>query len=122
MSEREITFSQDEKEQIGYVARQAASAGEDFVYDLVRTKLHLIQLAFSWHDTLELKILYPELKHMVHEIDVMGEIVRQARAIMQFEGKDSLSLLDEQVKAAGLGSVFDPTSEISKKITKTEQL
>jgi hypothetical protein len=33
---------------------------------------------------------------------------------MQFEGKDSLSLLDEQVKAAGLGSVFDPDSQIGK--------
>ncbi|MCX6703913.1 MAG: hypothetical protein NTZ07_00505 [Candidatus Woesebacteria bacterium] len=115
MSEREITFSQDEREQIGYIARQAANIGEDFVYDLVIAKLQFVQLALGWHNLPELRILFPEREQMLHEIDVVGEVIRQARVIMQLTGTDSLSMLDRETQAEGLGSVFDPDSKIGKK-------
>jgi hypothetical protein len=115
MSEREIIFTEDEKEQIGLIARQAADFGEDFVYNLVNAKVKLFQLVLLWQDGPELKALFPERGLMLHEIDVVDEVIRQARVIMQFEGKDDLSILDRHMQAAGLKSVFDPDSEIAKK-------
>lgn len=52
----------------------------------------------------------------MHEVDVMNELIRQARTIMQFKGKDDLSILDREAQSAGLGSVFDPESQIGKNI------
>jgi hypothetical protein len=115
MSEREITFSEDERQQIGDQALLAAGLGEDFVYKLVYAKLEIMKWTLYWHDSPELQIMFPKREDILHEVDVLAEIVRQARAIMQFEGKDSLSILDEEVQAAGLGSVFDPDSQIGKK-------
>jgi hypothetical protein len=47
-----------------------------------------------------------------HEIHVMGAVIDQSRQILQFEGRDSLSELSRHSEAAGLGSIFDPESEI----------
>ncbi len=43
MSEREITFSEDERQQIGDQALLAAGLGEDFVYKLVYAKLEIMK-------------------------------------------------------------------------------
>ena len=117
MSEREITFSPDEREQIDYIARQAANLGEDCVYDLVDTKFQFIQLALSRENNPELQVIFPKWEQMLHEIDIITEVIRQAMVVMQFEGKDDLSLLDRETQAAGIGSVFDPNSVIGKKLS-----
>jgi hypothetical protein len=110
MSEREINFSEDERQEIGNQALQAAGLGEDFIYKLVYAKIEIMK----WRDSPELQILFPERDQIFHEVDVLAEIIRQARIIMQFEGKDSISLLDKNAQAAGLGSIFDPDSKIGQ--------
>lgn len=117
MSEREITFSQDEREQIGQQAIQTANLGENFVYELVSAKFEVMKLCFSWPNSPKIRILFPKMEQILHESDVLSEIIRQARVIMQIRGIDSLSLLDKETWAAGMGSVFDPDSEIGKKLS-----
>ena len=112
--EREISFSDNEKVQIAFYAREAANFGEDFVWDLVLAKNKVMKLSLIWQDSPSLKALFPEREDILHEVDVLEEVVRQARVIMQFEGKDDLSVLDREAQAAGLGSIFDPNSEIGK--------
>jgi len=114
MSEREVGFSQEEKEQIGFYARELAELGEDAIWEVVLGKMLLMKMTLGWQDSPELKALFPKREQMFHEADVMGEIVRQARTIRQFEGIDELSVLDRAAQEAGLGSVFDPESEIGK--------
>jgi hypothetical protein len=114
MSEREINFSEDERQEIGNQALQAAGLGEDFIYKLVYAKIEIMKWTFCWRDSPELQILFPERDQIFHEVDVLAEIIRQARIIMQFEGKDSISLLDKNAQAAGLGSIFDPDSKIGQ--------
>ena len=114
MKEREPVFSEDEKTQIGLAAREFARIGEDIIWDGVYARLEILKLALQWGNSPELKTLFPTREAIYHEADVVGEIVRQARVIMQLEGRDSLSILDREAEAAGMGSVFDPESKIGK--------
>lgn len=104
MPERQAEFSDYEKEQIAFYAREAARIGEDCIWSLVLAKAELCKIAIS---TAQNKIL-------AHEIGVVGEVIDQARIILQVEGRDSLSELDRHAQNAGLGSVFDPDSKISQ--------
>jgi hypothetical protein len=63
-----------------------------------------------------LQLLFPSVEDLEHEAHVVGEIVRQARAIMQIQGTSELSLLDKEAQEMGWGSIFDPDSEISKNL------
>ena len=116
MSEREITFSQKEKDQMGFYALQFAGFGEDDIWELVLAKAQMIKMTLDWQDSPQLKALFPERERMLHEIDVLNEVIRQAKTTMQFEGKDDLSILNQKAQSVGLGSVFDPDSQIGKKM------
>jgi hypothetical protein len=116
MSEREITFSQYEKEQIGFHARQFAELGEDAVWELVLAKARLMKLQILFVKA-HIKLAVPGSEDLGHEINVIDEVVRQARIIMQFEGKDDLSVLDREAQVVGLGSIFDSDSEIGKRLS-----
>ncbi len=45
-------------------------------------------------------------------------MVEQSKIILQIEGRDTMSELDKHTVAGGMGSVFDPDSEISKLINR----
>ena len=95
MSERP-KFTPEESEEIGKVAVDMANAGEDAINTAsdIRIQLHKENIQY-----LEQNLYKPEAlevaKAMDHEIDVMNEIIRRARTIMQMEGTDSQSILEK---------------------------
>lgn len=125
MKEREPEFSEEEKDQIGKMAIALAQTGEDAIFDLVRMRIQFQYVAYiSEKKGIALKVQIGEEEEVSltseeakHESDVMGEVIRQARVILQMEGKDDLSILDKHYRDAGLGSIFDPESEASKRLT-----
>lgn len=77
-----------------------------------------MKLTLVWRDSPELKELFPERNQILHEVDVISEVIRQARTIMQFQGTDDLSVLDRESVAGGLGSIFDPDSKMGKVMSR----
>jgi len=117
MVERKPEFSEYESTEMGRVAREIANmgeAGDDVVWDLVRARLQLMQFAILWHKSDDLKALFKDPESIHHEIDVVTGVIDQSRLLMQMAGTDQLSILDRRTQEAGMGSVFDPESEISK--------
>jgi hypothetical protein len=116
MQENGQSFSDDEREQIGFAALHLANLGEDAVWNVVHARFQLMKLTLLWGRSSELQALFPKRENILHEVEVVGEVIRQARTIMQLEGKDDLSILDREAQAGGLGSIFDPESKIGKEM------
>jgi len=53
---------------------------------------------------------------LMYEAKFMGEVVRRAEVIRQFQGTDDVSRLDRVSLARGLGSMFDENSPIRQRI------
>jgi|GEM_PF-3636840 len=109
MTEREIQFSDKEKSDIAEVARAVARVGEDCVWSLVQAMKVFVRGSVSG---VVIDDVYYTPNQLRHEIDVVGEVINQSKQILQFEGRDTLSELSRHSEAAGLGSIFDPESEI----------
>ncbi|QQG41652.1 MAG: hypothetical protein HYV90_05875 [Candidatus Woesebacteria bacterium] len=117
MQEKETQFSEEEKVGIAEAARNAARIGEDLIWEMVHAKVELMKLALrTLHEGVVINNVYYSNSQVVHEVDVIGEVIDQARIILQVEGRDSMSELDRHTQAAGWGSVFDPDSEISSRL------
>jgi hypothetical protein len=115
MKERRPQFSEDEREAIADVARKVARVGESCVDTLVSAKIFLMKMTISAGTTgvlIDGRFISPT--EMRHEVDVIGEVISQARIILQVEGRDTMSELDQHSQEAGWGSVFDHDSKISK--------
>lgn len=119
MTEREIFFSDQEKLDIAEVAREVARQGEETLWLVTRAKIQLMGVVIrSAIAGAEINGVYFTPNQIRHEIDVMEEITKQAKIILQFEGRDSLSELDRRAQEAGWGSVYDPESRIYKAMNK----
>lgn len=117
MAERLVMFSDGEKAEIATTARDVARVGEELVWDIICFKVKLMSAIFlSGQDGLTINDVYYTKNQLRHEVDIMEEVTNQASLILQLEGRDSMSELDRHTQKAGLGSVFDPESEISKRI------
>lgn len=120
MLEREITFTQEEKVGIAEAAREVARQGEDTLWVVIHAKYQLLKLAISVgeseYDGINIEGVVYTSQDLRHEFDVMDEVTNQARLILQFEGRDSMSELDRRAQEAGWGSVYDPESRIYKVI------
>jgi len=114
MPERTPTFFDEERQQIEVVARQVAGLGEDCIFNLVHMKAKMMKATLAWHESPNLMARFPTRDLMIHEIDVMDEIIRLARVVIQFQGSGEKDLMDRQAMLVGLGSVFDPNSQITK--------
>lgn len=117
MLERETNFSEEESIEIAELARQAARVGEKCVDSITLARLKLTKVVLKAGPAgvvIEGKKYSPT--EMRHEIELMDEVVKQARLILQFEGRDTLSELDRRAQDAGWGSVYDPESEIGRRL------
>ncbi len=122
MIEREVPFTDSEKEGIAEAAREVARQGEDTLWLVVHAKYKLLKLAISLgaseYDSINIEGVAYTHQELRHEFDIMDEVTNQARLILQFEGRDSLSELDRRAQEAGWGSVYDPESRIYKTINQ----
>ncbi len=116
--EREsIYFTDKETEGISAAARDVARLGEDCVWGLVYVRNEMMKsLLKAGSAGVQADGVFYTSNQFRHEIDIVTEVVEQARIILQVEGRDSMSELDRLSVESGLGSVFDPESEISKRI------
>ncbi len=117
MQEKQAQFSEEEKTGIAEAARSVARIGEDLVWEMVHAKVELMKLALKGTiNGIVIDNVYYTPTQMKHEVDVIGEVIDQARIILQVEGRDSMTELDRHTQAAGWGSVFDPDSEINSRL------
>lgn len=115
MQERAPEFTDKEKEGIAAAARDVARGGEELLWQVIRAKVQLMTLAIrNYSNGVVIDGVFYTSKQVLHEVDIMAELTKQAGMILQFEGRDSMSELDRDSQAAGWGSVFDPDSQISK--------
>jgi len=87
--ERTPEFSPQENEEMGEVAIRLANAGEDVLNTaigarnrLMATIITIYQANMYQPDALELLVT------MEHDIDVMNEVIKRARAILKIQGTD----------------------------------
>lgn len=82
-------FSPEEKIWIGEFAKEFARFGEDAIHDLAQSKIRLSLFAFRVIDSLpandETVII---VENLMHDVRLIDEVLRQARAIRQFMGED----------------------------------
>ncbi len=117
MPEREYPFTDREKAEIAEVALGVARVGEDFVWELVFENNRLMKLALANGDNgVVVGNVYYSPSQIIHKIELISEVVGQARIILQIQGRDLMSELDRRTQAGGMGSVFDPESEISSRL------
>lgn len=116
--EREkVEFTEKEKLEIAKVAQGVASGGQELVWDTVRVKVKLMQIAvLGMKDGMIVDGVYFTPKQLLHEVNIVDEVLKQAEFLLQFSQGDMLSILDKRIEGLGVGSVFDPESEISKRI------
>lgn len=115
MAERDSSFTDEERENIAQSAREVARGGEELLWQVIRAKVQLMALAIRNHSNgVVIDGVFYTSAQLMHEVDVMAELTKQAGMILQFEGRDTMSELDRDAQAAGWGSVFDPDSQISK--------
>lgn len=116
MVEGEACFSEKEKADIAEVARASARLGEGFVDTLVNVNIRLWGLAIRGGNGVVVDGVFYTPTQIRHEVDVVGEIIKQARLVLQFEGRDGMSELEKRLHEAGWGSLFDPESEASRRL------
>lgn len=116
MAGLEHEFSEDERKAIAVNSLKVAGVGEKAVNDVtdLKCKLRLAACKTGGH-TFVIKTPVGEFqmtpKQIGREIEMVEEVERQSKIILQFEGRDTISELDRFYQAAGLGSLFDPESE-----------
>ena len=120
MSEREpIQFSDAERGEMGIYASMLAECGQAAIDHLTRYKVRLCMEAYHKVDTIksipDRLVVTLALKH---DVDVINEVIRQARALRQTLGVDEISQLDRDAQEAGMGSIFDENSEIYARLKK----
>ena len=110
-------FSDEENDGIAKASRRAASFGQDYIWILERTKVDLMKVALASisKDVIVGGVGYSH-NQVIHEMDVLDEILRQSRMLLQIEGRDLMSDLNRHTENTFLGSVFDPESEITKRL------
>ena len=116
MKERYLEFNEQEKSEIAEVARALARLGEEAVWEVSRARVQLMGVAIKAINGIQVDGVYYSHSQIEHEVEVMNEVISQARLILQFEGRDTLSDLDRRAQEAGWGSVYDPDSKIYKVI------
>lgn len=101
MIEKETIFSEMERENIASQAIELARAGEDAIADVVSAKNMLWGAriaAFAKGKTLFVTINDRKIRlsdeQAMHEVKVMTEIIRQARAMLQFARSDDESIIE----------------------------
>ena len=118
MTEREMpAFSGEERAEMATLARDIAECGQDAIDQLTQTKARLAigsLKVIDGVDRIEDKLLVGS--NLLHDVRVINEVLRQAKAIRQLQGVDDLSQLDRHAQEAGLGSIFDENSAIGAKL------
>lgn len=116
--EREnVEFTEKEKEGIAIASRDVAREGEDCIWSIIYARVDMMKhlLRAGSNGVIVDNVFYTSTQFR-HEIDIVTEVIEQAKTILQFKGRDMMSELDRHAIEGGLGSVFDPESEISKRI------
>lgn len=119
MTEGQPKFTDNEKILIASVSLDLARLGENFIWAVVKDKIRLATASFiTGSKPLIVEIGDRKIEmapdQVNHQISLMSEVIRQARAILQFQGKDELSIIDRRLRKAGQASVFDLDSEANK--------
>lgn len=108
----DLEFTQEEREGIRDYAKKLATLGENSVNDFVNMRNSVciiwIQSLASEHNPKQREMIQKTMDHQNLRFD---SIVGQARMILQIEGRDSMSVLDEGFKRAGWGSMYDKNSK-----------
>jgi hypothetical protein len=116
---KEMDFSDEEESYIHGAALALAKDGDEAVWNATSLCLKM-KIASHASDGLPILFTFNNVAIVMtptelrRDADILREIVRRAKPILQFEGKDSLSQLDRDSIIAGWGSVHDPESRISK--------
>ena len=115
--EGEPKFTDNEREDIGKAAIEAAGLGESFVWRLGHLKIQIWKLIILGGEKgVELDGVRCTPDQLRHDIDIVDEITRQSEALLQFSGDHTLNRIEERIEGIGWGSVFDPDSEISQRL------
>lgn len=119
MIEQEPEFSEEERGQIALCARSFAERGTDSIAALTGMKLRFCMSCLKVIDSVPNDSARLDLTTaLLHEVQVIDEVLRQAKAITQLQGTDELSQLDRYAQEAGLGSIFDENSLIGAQAKK----
>ena len=108
----DLEFTPEERAGIRDYAKKLASLGEESVNEFVNTRnstfIMWCQSLANEHDPKQREAIQKTMDHQNFRFD---SIIGQARMILQIEGRDTMSLLDEDFKRAGWGSMYDKTSK-----------
>jgi len=119
MIEQEPEFSEEERGQIAFCARSFAELGADSITALTGMKIRFCMYCLKVIDSVPNDSARLDLTTaLLHEAQVINEVLRQAKAITQLTGTDELSQLDRYAQEAGLGSIFDENSPIGAQAKK----
>jgi hypothetical protein len=95
MSVEQSTFSPEEHQQIFEMAGEMVEAGEE---SIAEAEWYRFQILVNVRNLIYKPFLKPfevEIaRSLMHEAKVIGEVARQARAVLQFKGLDDRSFLD----------------------------
>ena len=110
-------FSDAERDEIRISSRRIAQMGPEAIRDLLAAKWRLCVLAYNTVDSIpDIDQKMSLARALAHDVTVVDEVLRQARTIRQIEGVDELNELDRASQEAGMGSIFDESSEMYKKL------
>lgn len=109
MTERETSFSDQEKEEIAQIARVIAREGEEMIWAVSHLKVQLMKLAIlGVSHGLTVNGVHYTPNELRHKVDIVHEVVNQADLIFRFEGRDFLSELGRRINGTDLvGDLVD---------------
>ncbi len=109
-------FSDEERDEIGALAKDLASEGREAIDELTSLKISLCMVSLRAIDSpVAVSDRLALAQSLNHEVRIIDEVIRQAKVIRQIQGVDELSQLDRDAQEAGMGSVFDENSLIGQK-------
>lgn len=104
----DLEFTPEEREGIKAYAKKLASLGESAVNEFVNTRNCVaIMWMQSYVSEPDEKRQLSIKKMMDHQNFRFDSIIGQARMILQIEGRDSMSILNDAFKRAGWGSMYE---------------
>lgn len=118
MTER-VNFSDEETALIDSSAQTIAAGGEEAVWELVTAKIKLTYLSYlTGGKPMKVefggRIIEFNKDQIKHEVEIIAAVADRAMTILRTEGKDDASIIDKCAREAGLGSIFDPETEIGR--------
>jgi len=105
-------FSPEETEEIGKLANEITTSGEEAIDFLVAQRLRLMGRIYGeFKSNLHQDGIMDWLKSMEHEVQVVNEVIERSRMLLALHGLDSTSELRRLQVETAFGRIGDSAEE-----------